>query len=81
MRVKKGLGATKPWTNGNTVSKMTEGYREEQKVPRASARKAEKANELEKERRAKDASTRKRSSDGDGIMKREGPVKREKGEG
>lgn len=32
--LKKGLGPTKPRTNGNTVSEMTEGYREEQKIPR-----------------------------------------------
>lgn len=57
---------------------MTEGYREEQKVP-CECEEDREGNEYEKERTAKDASTRKRSSDGDGITKREGPVKRERG--
>lgn len=32
--LKKAFGATKPRMNGNTVSKMTTGYREERKIPR-----------------------------------------------
>lgn len=73
-------GATKAANKRKHSVQNDGGIQRGAEGPFASARKIERGNESEKERTAKDASTRKRSSDGDGITKREGPVKRGKGE-